>query len=138
MQAGRFHIPDAEFKLQFSRSGGPGGQNVNKVNSRVQLRWNVALSPSLPDDVRARFLQQYRTRINTDGELMLDCDETRNQHDNRKICFERLAAMLAAVARPPKKRIPTKPSKASKQRRKQARKHRSAIKQLRRKVEWDE
>jgi ribosome-associated protein len=138
MQFGRFHIPDSEFVLQFSRSGGPGGQNVNKVNSRVQLRWNVAASRGLPHEVRERFLKQYRTRINTEGELMLDCDETRDQHKNRAIVFERLAAMLAAVAKPPKKRIPTKPSKASKQRRKQARKHRSAIKQLRRRVEWDE
>lgn len=136
MQFGRFHIPDHEFELQFSRSGGPGGQNVNKVNSRVQLRWNIATSAALPQDVRQRFLNQYRSRINNEGELMLDCDETRDQHKNRAIVFERLAAMIAAVAKPPKKRIPTKPGKAAKAKRRKDREMRAQKKDWRRKVDW--
>lgn len=138
MQAGRFEIPDSELKFTFSRSGGPGGQNVNKVNSRAQLHWNVAATRALPDDVKARLQAQYKSRINDAGELLIDCDETRSQHENREICLRRLAEMIAAAAKPPKKRIATKPSKASKKRRLQARKHRSAVKALRRKVDWDE
>jgi ribosome-associated protein len=136
MQFGRFHVPDAEFALQFSRSGGPGGQNVNKVNSRVQLRWNVAGTTALPDDVKQRFLNQFRTRINAEGELMLDCDETRDQHKNRAIVFERLTTMLAAVAKPPKKRIPTKPSRAARNKRLKDREKRAQKKEWRRKVDW--
>ncbi|MBE7491066.1 MAG: aminoacyl-tRNA hydrolase [Planctomycetes bacterium] len=138
MQAGKFEIPDSELKFTFARSGGPGGQNVNKVNSRAQLHWNVAATRALPDDVKTRFATQYKSRISDAGELLIDCDETRSQHENRQICLRRLAEMILAVASPPKKRIATKPTKASKQRRKQARKHRGAIKKLRRKVDWDE
>lgn len=138
MQAGKFDIPDSELKFTFSRSGGPGGQNVNKVNSRAQLHWNVAATRSLPDEVKARLSTQFKSRINDAGELLIDCDETRSQHENREICLRRLADMILAASKPPKKRIATKPSKASKKRRQQARKHRSAVKQMRRRVDWDE
>lgn len=138
MQAGKLEIPDSEFTLRFSRSGGPGGQNVNKVSSRVQLRWNVAQSPSLPHDVRQRFMQQFRARINEDGELLLDCDETRSQHKNREICLQRLKDMLLAAQKPPKRRIATKPTKASKKRNQQQRARHSQKKANRRKVDWDE
>jgi ribosome-associated protein len=138
MQAGKFEIPDSELRFTFARSGGPGGQNVNKVNSRAQLHWNVAATRALPDDVKARFATQFKSRINDAGELLIDCDETRSQHENRQICLRRLAEMILAAASPPKKRIATRPTKASKQRRKQDRKHRGAIKKLRRKVDWDE
>jgi len=137
MQAGKFTIPDSEFEFTFSRSGGPGGQNVNKVNSRVQLRWNVAASRALPDEVKQRLQQQFKSRLNDAGELLIDCDETRSQHNNREICLERLREMILAAARPPKRRIATKPSKGAMLRRKQARKRRSAIKKMRRKVDWD-
>lgn len=138
MQAGKFDIPDSELRFTFSRSGGPGGQNVNKVNSRAQLHWNVANTRSLPDEVKARLSTQFKSRINDAGELLIDCDETRSQHENREICLRRLAEMILAASKPPKKRIATKPSKASKKRRQQARKHRSAVKQMRRRVDWDE
>ncbi len=138
MQAGNVEIPDSEFTLRFSRSGGPGGQNVNKVSSRVQLRWNVSKSPSLPDALRQRFMTQFRARVNEEGELLLDCDETRSQHKNREICLQRLMEMLLAAQKPQKRRIATKPTKASKRRNQQQRIKHSQKKANRRKVDWDE
>jgi ribosome-associated protein len=101
----------------------------------VILRWNVAAS-TLPPEVKQRFVSAYHNRINDEGELVLDCDETRSQHQNRELVVARLRDMLAKVARPPKKRIPTKPGKAAKKRRRDSREKQSKKKQLRRKVEF--
>jgi ribosome-associated protein len=128
-------VPDAELSFSFARSGGPGGQNVNKVSSKVILRWNVGAS-TVPQPVKQRFMQAYANRINDAGELVLDCDETRSQHQNRELVVARLRDMLSKVARPPKKRIPTRPGKAVKKRRRESRERQSQKKSLRRKVEY--
>ena len=110
-------IPLAELNFTFSRSGGPGGQNVNKVASKATLRWDVAGSPSLPPAVRQRFEQRYSSRLTVEGELLITSQRYRDQGRNIADCLEKLRTMLAEVARPPKPRRPTKPSKASRQRR---------------------
>lgn len=124
-------VPTAEFTLTYVRSSGPGGQNVNKLETKAVLRWSVQDSPSLPDDVKERFTRQYGTRINNEGELVMTCDEHRDQPSNRAGVLERLCGMLSNVARPPKKRRPTKPTKGSQRRRLAAKKERGQQKKLR-------
>jgi ribosome-associated protein len=122
----RIRIPRAEFELAFARSSGPGGQNVNKVNSKVQLRWAVSQSPSLPADVRERFLARFASRLVGEGrELLVVSQRHRDQAKNVEDCFDKLREMLAAVATPPKRRRPTKPTKGSKVRRLKAKKEHS-------------
>jgi ribosome-associated protein len=125
-------IPEEEFRWSYVRSGGPGGQNVNKVASKAVLRWDVAGSPSLPDDVRARFRAQQRRRITTEGELVLASQRYRDQERNREDCLEKLRAMLLQAATPPKVRRKTKPTRGSQERRLQTKRHRSARKAGRR------
>src|SRR5213595_2092401 len=109
----QLQIPDSEFTWTYVRSGGPGGQNVNKVSSKAILRWNLAGSPSLPDDVKARFQQRFPSRITTEGELVLSSELTRDQGRNREDCLNKLATMLRSAAMRPKVRRPTKPTKGS-------------------------
>jgi len=133
---GDIRVADAELSFSFARSGGPGGQNVNKVSSKVILRWRPAASPGLTPEVKARFAAAFANRINSDGELVLDCDETRSQHQNRELVVARLTAMLAQVARPPRKRIATRPGKITRRKRRESRERQSQKKQMRKKVEW--
>src|SRR5829696_4099854 len=93
-------IPLDEFEWSFARSGGPGGQNVNKVASKAVLRWDVAASPSLPDDVKARLRAQQRRRITTAGELVLTSQRFRDQERNRDDCLEKVRAMVLQAATP--------------------------------------
>jgi len=125
-------IPDAELRLSFARSGGPGGQNVNKVSSKAVLHWDVLNSPSLPPDVRARFIEAYPTRITKAGEIVIHSEEFRDQPKNIQACYDKLRAMITAVLRPPKKRRATKPTKGSKVRRLNEKKLRSETKAGRR------
>lgn len=125
-------IPFDEFEWSFARSGGPGGQNVNKVSSKAILRWNLAGSPSLTDEVKTRFRERFPSRITTDGELVMSSELTRDQARNREDCLQKLAAMLRSAAVRPKVRRPTKPSKASKRRRVEAKRHQAARKASRR------
>jgi ribosome-associated protein len=125
-------VPMEEFSFSFARSAGPGGQNVNKVNTKATLRWLVAASPSLPDDVRRRFLTKFASRLTNEGELILTSQRFRDQSRNRADCLEKLREMLASVARAPKKRKRTRPTRASKERRLGEKRRRSANKQLRR------
>jgi len=115
--APHIRIPLDEFEFTYARSSGPGGQNVNKVNSKALLRWNPTTSPSLPDDVRARFLTRFSSRVTTLGEILISSEKTRDQRKNVEDCLERLRGMLLEIAKAPKKRRPTKPSRASKERR---------------------
>lgn len=124
-------IPLAEFRVDYVRSGGPGGQNVNKVASKAQVRWDVAGSPSLPAEVKARFLDKYRSRLTTEGELVLSGSRFRDQKRNFEDCLERLREMIRGVLQPPKPRKATKPTKASKRRRVEAKRQRSTTKRLR-------
>jgi ribosome-associated protein len=113
----RITIPDDELRFSFSRSGGPGGQNVNKVASKATLHWSVVTSPSLPDDVRARFLASFPSRVTKEGDIVISSQEYRDQPKNVAACLDKLADMLRQVAVAPKKRRPTKPTKGSKVRR---------------------
>jgi ribosome-associated protein len=125
-------IPRSELTFQFSRSGGPGGQNVNKVSTRVQMRWNVAASTSLPEDVRRRFQSHNRRRINAEGELLLTSQRYRDQPRNIEDCIENLRELVAAAAVTPRRRRPTKPSAGARRRRLQAKREQSERKQRRR------
>ena len=106
-------IPLDEFDLSFARSSGPGGQNVNKVNSKAVLYWTISTSPSVPPGVKQRFMAKYGKRLTTEGVLVLTCDEHRDQRRNIDGCMEKLADMLREVLVPPKPRRPTKPSRGS-------------------------
>ena len=110
-------IPADELEFSFVRSSGPGGQNVNKVNSKAVLRWAVAASPSLPGAVKARFLTKFASRLTVDGEILINSQRYRDQGRNIQDCREKLQAMIASVATPPVKRRATKPSHGSIQRR---------------------
>lgn len=128
----RIQIPYSEFDFSFERSSGPGGQNVNKVASKARLRWNIAASPSLPDDVRERAQAAYRRRITQDGDLILTSQRYRDQPRNLQDCLEKLRELLAAVALPPKPRKPTRPSRAAQRRRVEEKRKQSEKKQRRR------
>jgi len=121
-------IPLDEFEWSFARSGGPGGQNVNKVASKAVLRWNFDGSPSVPDEVKSRFRERFPSRLTTGGEVVLSSELTRDQGRNRDDCLEKLADMLRSAAVRPKIRRVTKPSKGSNRRRLEAKKRESTRK----------
>ena len=131
-------IPESEFELSFARSSGPGGQNVNKVNSKALLRWAPATSPSIPEDVRQRFLARYASRLTTAGELILTSQRSRDQNRNVEDCFARLKEMLLAVTRKPVSRRPTKPTRGSHRRRLEAKRIQSTKKRHRRRPPREE
>jgi len=112
-----WHVPMSELEFTFARSSGPGGQNVNKVNSKAQLRWSLRSTQSVPPDVRARLEQQQKRRMTQDGDLLLTSQRFRDQGRNVTDCLEKLRALLIAAATVAPPRKPTRPSKASKRRR---------------------
>jgi ribosome-associated protein len=124
-------IPESELEEQFILSSGAGGQNVNKVASAVQLRFDVLHSPSLPDEVRVRLLRLGGHRLTKDGVLIITARESRDQKRNREIARERLAELIERASYVPKKRKPTKPSRASKERRIDSKKRDARTKQQR-------
>jgi ribosome-associated protein len=125
-------IPLSEFRWEFSKSGGPGGQNVNKVNSKVVLRWNPASSPSLPVAVRQRLLAATANRLTRDGDLLVASQRSRDQAKNVADCLSKVRALVQAAAEPPRLRRPSRPTTASQVRRIEAKLRRSATKRLRR------
>jgi ribosome-associated protein len=125
-------VPDRELRFSFVRSSGPGGQNVNKVNSKAVLRWSVVMSGGVPESVRERFISRFGSRINDAGELVLMSERYRDQPRNEEDCRQKLREMLAAVARPPKRRKKTRPTWASVERRHEQKRTRSKRKQERR------
>ncbi len=132
----KVQIPAREFTLTFARSAGPGGQNVNKVNSKAVLRWNVSDTPSLGEDVRARFLQKFSQRINHQGEIVLASDRHRDQPQNISDCYEKLRELILSALVVPRPRKRTRPSRASIERRLQD-KHRSTQRKQRRRYRPD-
>lgn len=131
-------VPEQEIELSFSRSSGPGGQGVNKVNSRVRLRWNPSESSALNSAQKARFCARYRNRITEKGEMIITSDVHRDQKQNLAECHARLAEMIQAIAIAPKRRVPTKPTRANKRERREAKGIRSEHKRGRRKPSWEE
>jgi ribosome-associated protein len=124
-------IPDDELSFSYSRSAGPGGQNVNKVNSKATLRWNVSESAALPDPVRQRFCEQQTHRINQQGVLVISSQRHREQLRNARDCLEKLRGMVEEALRVPKKRRPTRIPQGAKRRRLDDKRRKSATKRLR-------
>ncbi|HEU4992765.1 MAG TPA: alternative ribosome rescue aminoacyl-tRNA hydrolase ArfB [Luteimonas sp.] len=137
MQAGHLTIADDELVERFVRSAGPGGQNVNKVATAVELRFDIANSPSLPEPVRERLLARRDRRVTGEGVLVLNAQRFRTQERNREDARERLAAFIETGLHAPKPRVATKPTKASKRRRLDAKRERSTIKRGRTGRDWD-
>lgn len=125
-------IQESELQEEFVRASGPGGQNVNKVSSAVQLRFDVANSPSLPAEVRERLVRQAGRRMTAEGVLIIKAQRFRTQERNRQDALEQLLALIRVAAEKPVLRRKTKPTKASQQRRLESKRHHSDTKRLRR------
>lgn len=126
-------IKKSEIRFAASRSGGPGGQNVNKVNSRVELRFNVSESDSLSEEEKELIADKLRNRINSSGDLLIVSQSERSQLMNRKKAEEKFYKLLASALSKRKKRKKTGPTRASKEERLESKKRRSKIKELRKK-----
>lgn len=125
-------LPDEELTFTYARSGGPGGQNVNKVSSKVMLRWHPGHSPSLPPDVKGRLLTQQRSRLTTEGELLITSQKTRDQGRNVEDCRDKLRELILRALKPPRTRRATRPTRGSIERRLQNKKLLRQLKQGRR------
>ena len=128
----RLRIPLREFRFTFARSSGPGGQNVNKSNTKAILRWSVGTSPSLPEAARGRFLERFKRRINAEGVLTITSQRFRDQGRNVADCLEKLRALLEDATRVTAPRRPTRPTRAARARRQVVKRQTSEKKRLRR------
>jgi ribosome-associated protein len=124
-------IPSSELQYTASRSSGPGGQHVNKTDSRIQVRWNVPSTSALSDFLKQRVMKALATRLTDDGDLLLASDSNRSQRRNRDDVTQRLAALVREALVPPKPRRKTKPTRASRQKRLDEKKKRSDVKRQR-------
>lgn len=126
------NIPESELRIETARSGGPGGQNVNKVASKVQLRWCVGASAVLNEEEKDRVRTELSNRLNAQDEIMIDVDEERSQAQNRDIAIARLHALVRDALKPKKVRRATKPTRASKEKRLEEKRRVSERKKIRR------
>jgi ribosome-associated protein len=129
-----FPLPEAELEFRHVRASGPGGQNVNKVSTAVELRFDIAASRSLSEDVKTRLRRLGGRRVSGEDVLVIDAGRFRTQEANRRDALARLAELLRAAAQRPKKRIATRPTRASKERRIAGKRTRSTLKRGRRSV----
>jgi ribosome-associated protein len=130
-----FSIDESELQLAFVRASGPGGQNVNKVASAVQLRFDVGNS-LLPEDVKQRLKRIAGNKITSEGELLIEAKKFRTQEQNREDAMNRFAELVRRAFEKPKKRTKTKPTAASKEKRLKQKKQRADVKKLRQSKEW--
>jgi len=128
-------IPEREVQLRFIRAAGPGGQNVNKVASAVELRFDVKHSLALPEEVRQRLIRQSGKKLNSAGVLIIQARRYRSQERNRQDALERFVRLVRQAAVKPRARRPTRPSRASRESRLEIKRHRSRAKQRRSRVE---
>lgn len=131
-------IPSSELRESFVRSTGPGGQNVNKLSTKVELRWTPGTSSALSESQREYLLQRLAKRLTESGELIVSCDEHRTQGRNRDEAHDKLALLVRQALVRPKKRRATRPSRASVKRRLDSKKRRSSIKKNRSKARLDD
>lgn len=124
----------SELEVSYVRSSGPGGQNVNKVNSKCVVRWNVIQAHSIQDSVRARFLERFSSRLTKNGDLIISSDRFRDQKRNFEDCIQKLNEMLGSVLYPPKARKKTKVSRGAKRKRVESKRLHSAKKEMRKKM----
>lgn len=138
MRAGPFFIDEKNIEERFIRASGPGGQNVNKVSSAVQLRFDARRAVALPDAVKVRLIKLAGSRANKDGVIIIEASRFSAQERNRADARARLAALIEKAATPPKKRIATKTPKSAKRKRLQGKARRSEVKAGRAKVTGDD
>ena len=133
--SGALLIPGDELEVRASRAGGPGGQHVNTSSSRIELRWDVRTSAALTEAQRARLLERLAPRLTNDGVLVLHASEHRSQHRNREAALARLTAIVGEALEVPRERRATRPTRAARKRRLEAKRARGATKELRRRPE---
>jgi ribosome-associated protein len=129
---GYLFLDESEIEESFIRASGPGGQNVNKVSSAVQIRFDLSASRSLPEDVRERLARLAGRRLTRDGVIIITAQRYRTQERNRQDALDRLVALIRRASELPTPRRPTKPTRAAKERRLEAKARRAAVKELRR------
>jgi len=128
----KIFIPENEIQFNFIRSSGPGGQNVNKVSTAVQLRFDIVNSTSLNDEIKRRLIEKSGNKVTKEGILIIEAKRFRTQESNRQDAVERFIELIRKAEKKPKKRIKTKPSKESRQKRIEEKKKRSEVKKMRR------
>lgn len=127
-------VPENEYKITFSRARGKGGQNVNKVSTKVNLRWNVLESDFLDEEQRRRVLSYLKNKVDKNGNFIIYSQSERSQWQNREETVDKFNKILSKALKPPKKRVPTGPTRASKERKLEEKKRKSEKKELRQKI----